>query len=102
MELIKEFIRCIVIALLVSTILILVITFKHAGNPITVTEMIHNYKHYVIIEKYSTQNNYYLYLKNPCNDIILNRPVIEVSSATWYHYYVGDTIGHKKQTYFNQ
>jgi hypothetical protein len=69
----------------------------------TATEFLDNYKNCVIVRKDKSTNNYILTIKNPyTQDIRYRITNVTVPSGLWYNYSIGDTIGKKKQIYFNQ
>lgn len=69
----------------------------------TATEFLDNYKNYVIVRKDKSTKEYILTIKNPYTIDIRYRTInVVVPSGLWYNYSVGDTIGKKKQIYFNQ
>lgn len=69
----------------------------------TATEFLDNYRNYVIVRKDKGINDYVLTIKNPYTQDIIHRITnVVVPSGLWYNYSVGDTIGKKKQVYFNQ
>lgn len=69
----------------------------------TATEFLDNYKNCIIIRKDKGINDYVLTIKNPYTQNIIHRITnVVVPSGLWYNYSVGDTIGKKKQIYFNQ
>lgn len=69
-------------------------------NEITVTEMVHRYKNYVVTEKYEYNDNYFIRIKNPYKLIDLIHKPLKIPSGVYYNYSVGDTIGKHKQIYF--
>lgn len=69
----------------------------------TATEFLDNYRNYVIVRKDKGINDYVLTIKNPYTQDIRCRIInVIVPSGLWYNYSIGDTIGKKKQIYFNQ
>ena len=69
----------------------------------TATEFLDNYRNYVIVRKDKGINDYVLTIKNPyTQDIRYRITNVVVPSGLWYNYSIGDTIGKKKQIYFNQ
>lgn len=69
----------------------------------TATEFLDNYRNYVIVRKDKGINDYVLTIKNPYTQNIIHRITnVVVPSGLWYNYSVGDTIGKKRQIYFNQ
>lgn len=69
----------------------------------TATEFLDNYKNCIIIRKDKGINDYVLTIKNPYTQDIRYRIInVVVPSGLWYNYSIGDTIGKKKQIYFNQ
>ena len=67
------------------------------------TEFLDNYRNYVIVRKDKGINDYILTIKNPyTQDIRYRITNVIVPSGLWYNYSIGDTIGKKKQIYFNQ
>lgn len=69
----------------------------------TATEFLDNYKNCVIVRKDKSTNNYILTIKNPyTQDIRYRITNVTVPSGLWYNYSIGDTIGKKRQIYFNQ
>lgn len=69
----------------------------------TATEFLDNYKNYVIVRKDKSTKEYILTIKNPYTQDIRYRIInVVVPSGLWYNYSIGDTIGKKKQIYFNQ
>lgn len=69
----------------------------------TATEFLDNYRNYVIVKKDKGINDYVLTIKNPyTQDIRYRITNVVVPSGLWYNYSIGDTIGKKKQIYFNQ
>lgn len=73
---------------------------KHVN---TATEFLDNYKNCVIVRKDKSTNDYVLTIKNPyTQDIRYRITNVIVPSGLWYNYSIGDTIGKKKQIYFNQ
>lgn len=69
----------------------------------TATEFLDNYRNYVIVRKDKGINDYVLTIKNPYTQNIIHRITnVVVPSGLWYNYSIGDTIGKKKQIYFNQ
>ena len=69
----------------------------------TATEFLDNYKNCVIVRKDKSTNNYILTIKNPyTQDIRYRITNVNVPSGLWYNYSIGDTIGKKRQIYFNQ
>lgn len=91
-----------ILVTIISFVTIAVFTHYHhyPKNRITITEMLHRYKNYVIVEKYEHDNEYYITLKNPYKWDAWHTN-LNVISGIYYSYSVGDTIGHKKQIYFN-
>lgn len=68
----------------------------------TATEFLDNYKNYVIVRKDKSIKEYILTIKNPYTQDIRYRTInVVVPSGLWYNYSIGDTIGKKKQLYFN-
>lgn len=68
----------------------------------TATEFLDNYRNYVIVRKDKDINDYVLTIKNPYTQGIRYRIInVVVPSGLWYNYSIGDTIGKKKQIYFN-
>lgn len=69
----------------------------------TATEFLDNYKNCIIVRKDKGINDYVLTIKNPyTQDIRYRITNVVVPSGLWYNYSIGDTIGKKKQIYFNQ
>ena len=69
----------------------------------TATEFLDKYKNYIIVRKDKGINDYILTIKNPyTQDIRYRITNVVVPSGLWYNYSIGDTIGKKKQIYFNQ
>lgn len=69
----------------------------------TAIEFLDNYKNCIIIRKDKGINDYVLTIKNPyTQDIRYRITNVVVPSGLWYNYSIGDTIGKKKQIYFNQ
>lgn len=69
----------------------------------TATEFLDNYKNYVIVRKDKSTKEYILTIKNPYTlDIRYRITNVVVPSGLWYNYSIGDTIGKKRQIYFNQ
>lgn len=69
----------------------------------TATEFLDNYRNCVIVRKDKGINDYVLTIKNPyTQDIRYRITNVVVPSGLWYNYSIGDTIGKKKQIYFNQ
>lgn len=69
----------------------------------TATEFLDNYKNCIIVRKDKGINDYVLTIKNPyTQDIRYRITNVIVPSGLWYNYSIGDTIGKKKQIYFNQ
>lgn len=69
----------------------------------TATEFLDNYKNCVIVRKDNSTSDYVLTIKNPyTHDIRYRITNVVVPSGLWYNYSIGDTIGKKKQIYFNQ
>ena len=69
----------------------------------TATEFLDNYKNCIIVRKDKGINDYVLTIKNPyTQDIRYQITNVVVPSGLWYNYSIGDTIGKKKQIYFNQ
>lgn len=69
----------------------------------TATEFLDNYRNYVIVRKDKGINDYVLTIKNPYTQNIIHQITnVVVPSGLWYNYSVGDTIGKKRQIYFNQ
>lgn len=69
----------------------------------TATEFLNNYKNCVIVRKDNSTSDYILTIKNPYTQDIRHRITnVVVPSGLWYNYSIGDTIGRKKQLYFNQ
>ena len=69
----------------------------------TATEFLDNYKNCIIVRKDKGVNDYVLTIKNPyTQDIRCRITNVVVPSGLWYNYSIGDTIGKKKQIYFNQ
>ena len=69
----------------------------------TATEFLDNYKNCIIVRKDKSTNDYILTIKNPyTQDIRYRITNVVVPSGLWYNYSIGDTIGKKKQIYFNQ
>lgn len=69
----------------------------------TATEFLDNYKNCIIIRKDKGINDYVLTIKNPYTQDIRYRIInVVVPSGLWYNYSIGDTIGKKRQIYFNQ
>lgn len=68
----------------------------------TITELMHKYKNYVIVNKEEVSNRYILTLKNPyIVDLIINYESVCVPSGVYYNFSVGDTIKYNKHIYFN-
>lgn len=68
----------------------------------TATEFLDNYKNCVIVRKDNSTSGYILTIKNPyTQDIRYRITNVVVPSGLWYNYSIGDTIGKKKQIYFN-
>ena len=75
------------------------LSVKHIN---TATEFLNNYKNCVIVRKDNSTSNYILTIKNPYTQDIRYRIInVAVPSGLWYNYSVGDTIGKKRQIYFN-
>lgn len=69
----------------------------------TATEFLDNYKNCVIVRKDNSTSDYILTIKNPyTQDIRYRITNVVVPSGLWYNYSIGDTIGKKRQIYFNQ
>ena len=68
----------------------------------TATEFLDNYKNCIIVRKDKSTNDYILTIKNPYTQDINRITNVVVPSGLWYNYSIGDTIGKKKQIYFNQ
>ena len=69
----------------------------------TATEFLDNYRNCVIVRKDKGINDYVFTIKNPyTQDIRYRITNVIVPSGLWYNYSVGDTIGKKRQIYFNQ
>lgn len=69
----------------------------------TATEFLGNYKNCVIVRKDNSTSDYILTIKNPyTHDIRYRITNVVVPSGLWYNYSIGDTIGKKRQIYFNQ
>ena len=69
----------------------------------TATEFLDKYKNYIIVRKDKGINDYILTIKNPyTQDIRYRITNVVVPSGLYYNYSIGDTIGKKKQIYFNQ
>lgn len=69
----------------------------------TATEFLDNYRNCVIVRKDKGINDYVFTIKNPyTQDIRYRITNVVVPSGLWYNYSIGDTIGKKKQIYFNQ
>lgn len=69
----------------------------------TATEFLDIYKNCIIVRKSNSTSDYILTIRNPYTlDIRYRITNVAVPSGLWYNYSVGDTIGKKKQIYFNQ
>lgn len=69
----------------------------------TATEFLDIYKNCIIVRKSNSTSDYILTIRNPYTlDIRYQITNVVVPSGLWYNYSVGDTIGKKKQIYFNQ
>lgn len=69
----------------------------------TATEFLDIYKNCIIVRKSNSISDYILTIRNPYTlDIRYRITNVVVPSGLWYNYSVGDTIGKKKQIYFNQ
>lgn len=65
---------------------------------VTTTELIIDYKGYVVVSKkdFKRTGVYYLTLRNPYTN---KDKDIRVRSGLYFNFYVGDTIGNKKQVF---
>lgn len=65
---------------------------------VTATELVIQYKGYVVVSKkdFKRTNIYYLKLRNPYTN---KDKDIRVRSGLYFNYYIGDTIGTKKQVF---
>lgn len=87
--------------LVVIVVLVGIILYQNYTEEIptvTTTELIIDYKGYVVVSKkdFKRTNIYYLKLRNPYTN---KDKDIRVLSGLYFNYYVGDTIGNKKQVF---
>lgn len=93
-----------IVGAIIFVLILLWITGKlFVAHVNTATEFLDNYRNYVIVRKDKGINDYVLTIKNPYTQDIRYRIInVIVPSGLWYNYSIGDTIGKKKQIYFNQ
>lgn len=103
MESINSITKSIVGAIIFVLIVIWIANRLSVTHVNTATEFLNNYKNCVIIRKDNSTSNYILTIKNPyTHDIRYRITNVVVPSGLWYNYFIGDTIGRKKQLYFSQ
>lgn len=103
MESLNSITKSIVGAIIFVLILLWIADKLFIAHVNTATEFLDNYKNCIIIRKDKGINDYVLTIKNPYTQNIIHRITnVVVPSGLWYNYSVGDTIGKKKQIYFNQ
>lgn len=95
--------KSIVGAIIFTLIVIWIANRLSVARVNTATEFLDNYKNCIIVRKDKGINDYVLTIKNPyTQDIRYRITNVIVPSGLWYNYSIGDTIGKKKQIYFNQ
>ena len=103
MESLNSITKSIVGAIIFVLILLWIADKLFIAHVNTATEFLDNYKNCIIIRKDKGINDYVLTIKNPYTQNIIHRITnVVVPSGLWYNYSIGDTIGKKKQIYFNQ
>lgn len=103
MESLNSITKSIVGAIIFVLILLWIADKLFIAHVNTATEFLDNYRNYVIVRKDKGINDYVLTIKNPYTQNIIYRITnVVVPSGLWYNYSVGDTIGKKRQIYFNQ
>lgn len=103
MESLNSIAKCILGAIIFTLMVVWVVNIPFVKHVNTATEFLDNYKNCVIVRKDKSTNDYVLTIKNPyTQDIRYRITNVIVPSGLWYNYSVGDTIGKKKQIYFNQ
>lgn len=105
MESLNSITKSIVGAIIFVLILLWIADKLFIAHVNTATEFfLDNYRNYVIVKKKDKGiNDYVLTIKNPyTQDIRYRITNVVVPSGLWYNYSIGDTIGKKKQIYFNQ
>lgn len=103
MESLNSITKSIVGAIIFVLILLWIADKLFIAHVNTATEFLDNYKNCIIVRKDKGINDYVLTIKNPYTQNIIHRITnVVVPSGLWYNYSVGDTIGKKKQIYFNQ
>lgn len=103
MESLNSITKSIVGAIIFVLILLWIADKLFIAHVNTATEFLDNYRNYVIVKKDKGINDYVLTIKNPyTQDIRYRITNVVVPSGLWYNYSIGDTIGRKKQIYFNQ
>lgn len=103
MESLNSITKSIVGAIIFVLILLWIADKLFIAHVNTATEFLDNYRNYVIVRKDKGINDYVLTIKNPYTQNIIHRITnVVVPSGLWYNYSIGDTIGKKKQIYFNQ
>lgn len=103
MESLNSITKSIVGAIIFVLILLWIADKLFIAHVNTATEFLDNYRNHVIVRKDKGINDYVLTIKNPyTQDIRYRITNVVVPSGLWYNYSIGDTIGKKKQIYFNQ
>ena len=89
--------------IIVGAIIFVLIVILSTARVNTATEFLDIYKNCIIVRKSNSTSDYILTIRNPYTlDIRYQITNVVVPSGLWYNYSVGDTIGKKKQIYFNQ
>lgn len=103
MKSLNSIIKSIVGAIIFVLILLWIADKLFIARVNTATEFLDNYRNCVIVRKDKGINDYVFTIKNPyTQDIKYRITNVVVPSGLWYNYSIGDTIGKKKQIYFNQ
>lgn len=103
MESLNSITKSIVGAIIFVLILLWIADKLFIARVNTATEFLDNYRNCVIVRKDKGINDYVFTIKNPyTQDIRYRITNVVVPSGLWYNYSIGDTIGKKKQIYFNQ
>lgn len=103
MKSLNSIIKCTISVVIFVLTVIWIVNRLSVARVNTATEFLGNYKNCIIVRKDNSTSDYILTIKNPyTQDIRYRITNVVVPSGLWYNYSIGDTIGKKKQIYFNQ